>query len=106
MISNAAGPGKVIHSFASNMAGLGFQIAGCPDCNAAFDDDAANHNVIGFSAVDAGGRLVLENSSFEHNGGGINLASENNEDAPPPQDGACPSGVSGPEPIAPGICTV
>lgn len=106
LISNAAGPGKVIDSFASNMADSGFHIAGCPDCNAAFDHDTANHNVIGFSATDAGGRLFLESSLFEHNGAGVNLASENNEDAPPPQDGACPPGVSGPEPIAPRICTV
>lgn len=106
LISNAVGPGQVTHSFASNMADSGFHIAACPDCNVAFTHDTANHNVIGFSATDAGGRMVLENSSFEHNGAGINLASENNEDAPPPQDGACPSGVSGPEAIAPDICTV
>jgi hypothetical protein len=43
---------------------------------------------------------------LEHNGAGVNLASENNQDAPPPQDGACPPGVPGPEPIAPRICTV
>jgi hypothetical protein len=49
---------------------------------------------------------LLNTRSFEHNGAGINLASENNEDSPPPQDGACPSGVSGPVQIAPDICTV
>ncbi len=103
---NAAGPGEITDSFASNMADSGFHIAACPDCHAAFDHDTAIHNVIGFSATDAGGRLTLANSLFEHNGAGINLASENNEDAPPPQDGACPSGMSGPQPIAPGICTV
>ncbi len=106
LISNAVGPGQLINSFASNMADSGFHIAGCPDCNAAFDHDTALHNVIGFSATDAGGRLILKNSLFEHNGAGVNLASENNEDAPPPQDGTCPSGVSGPESIAPSICTV
>jgi len=106
LISNAAGPGTVINSFTSNMADSGFHIAGCPDCNATFDRDTADHNVIGFSASDAGGRLLLENSLLEHNGAGVSLASENNQDAPPPQDGACPPGVSGPEPIAPRICTV
>jgi len=106
LISNAAGPGTVINSFASNMADSGFHIAGCPDCNATFDRDTADHNVIGFSATDAGGRLLLENSVFEHNGAGVSLASENNQDAPPPQDGACPPGASGPQPIAPRICTV
>ena len=106
LISNATGPGRVTDSYASNMADSGFHIAGCPDCNTVFDHDTAQHNDIGFSATDAGGRLRLENSVFEHNGAGVNLASENNEDAPPPQDGACPPGMSGPEPIAPGICTV
>ena len=70
LISNAAGPGTVINSFASNMADSGFHIAGCPNCNATFDHDTANHNDIGFSATDAGGRLLLENSLFEHNGPG------------------------------------
>jgi hypothetical protein len=106
LISNATGSGAVTNSFASNMADSGFHIAGCPDCDARFFHDTAVHNDIGFSGTDAGGRLLVENSLFEHNGAGINLASENNEDAPPPQDGACPAGVSGPEPIAPRICTV
>ncbi len=106
LISNVTGPGTVIHSFASNMADSGFHIAACPDCKAAFDHDTAKHNVIGFSATDAGGRLLLKHSVFEHNGAGVNLASENNEDAPPPQDGACPPGVRGPEPFAPERCTV
>jgi hypothetical protein len=106
LISNAAGPGSVTHSFASNMADSGFHIAACRDCNATFDHDIAIHNDIGFSGTDAGGRLLVENSLFEHNGAGINLASENNQDAPPPQDGLCPSGMSGPVPAAPSICTV
>jgi hypothetical protein len=106
LISNASGPGDISDSFASNMADSGYHIAGCPDCNAVFDQDTANHNVIGLSGTDAGGRLVVENSIFEHNGAGVNLASENNEDAPPPQNGACPPGVPGPEPVAGHICTV
>jgi hypothetical protein len=106
LISNATGSGTVTNSFASNMADSGYHIAGCPDCNATFVHDTAIHNDIGFSGTDAGGRLLVENSDFERNGAGINLASENNEDAPPPQDGACPSGVTGPAPVAHSICTV
>jgi len=70
LISNTAGPGTVVNSFASNMADSGFHIAGCPDCNAVFKHDTANHNVIGFSATDTGGRLLIEHSLFEHNGPG------------------------------------
>ena len=70
LISNTAGPGTVVNSFASNMADSGFHIAGCPDCNAVFEHDTAKHNVIGFSATDAGGRLLIEHALFEHNGPG------------------------------------
>jgi hypothetical protein len=106
LVSNASGPGVVEHSFGSNMADSGFHIASCQECNASFDHDAAFHNVIGLSATDAGGNLVVSNSTFMRNGAGINLASENNEDAPPPQDGACPPGGQAPVPSEPGLCTV
>ena len=88
------------------MADSGFHLAGCQDCNTLFDHDSGLHNVIGLSATDAGGNLVVRHSSFQQNGAGINLASENNEDAPPPQDGACPPDAHDPVPSVPGLCTV
>lgn len=88
--SNASGPGRVTNSFASNMADSAFHIGGCTDCRALFGHDTAEHSVIAFTAIDAGGRLVVESSTFRDNTSGIDLASEEDESSPPPQDGACP----------------
>ena len=80
------------------MADSAFHIGGCADCNAVFDHDTAEHSVIAFSAIDAGGRLAVERSTFRDNTAGIDLASEEDQSSPPPQDGACQHGS--------GSCTV
>jgi hypothetical protein len=104
-VSNSRGPGTITNSFASNMADSGFHIGGCSDCNTVFDHDTAEHNVIGFGAINAGGRLRVERSTFTDNAAGIDLASEQDLSAPPPQDGSCPSGETGPLAAHPSSCT-
>jgi hypothetical protein len=89
-ISHAPGPIGITHSYASNMADSAFHIGGCADCNSVFDHDTAEHSVIAFTAIDAGGRLIVEHSVFRDNTAGIDLASEEDDSSPPPQDGACP----------------
>ena len=91
-VSNSSGPGQITHSYASNMADSAFHIGACPDCNAVFDHDTAQHSVIALSAINAGGRLRIEHSIFRDNTSGVDLASEEDESSPPPQDGTCPVG--------------
>ena len=88
-VSHAPGPIRITDSFVSNMADSAFHIGGCADCNAVFDQDTAEHSVIAFTAIDAGGRLTVEHSVFRDNTAGIDLASEQDDSSPPPQDGAC-----------------
>ncbi len=104
-VSDVKGPGRVLNSFASNMANSGLHIGACADCDSTFDGDTAEHNVIGFTAINAGGRLVIEHSTIDDNAAGVDLSSEQDESAPPPQDGACPSGKRGPVPSHRRSCT-
>jgi hypothetical protein len=94
-ITNTRGPGQISHSFASNMANSAFHIGACANCNTIFDNDTGGHSAIGLSAIDAGGRLVVTHSIFVDNSEGIDLASEEDESSPPPQDGACPRSQTG-----------
>jgi hypothetical protein len=105
-ITNTSGPGTIVQSFASNMANSAFHIGACQDCNTTFDDDIARHSAIGLTAIDAGGRLVVTHSTFVDNSTGIDLASEQDESSPPPQDGACPPGQIGPVAQHPHSCTI
>ena len=95
-VSNARGPGSVVHSYASNMADAGYYIGACPDCNAVVDDAHTQFSALGFSGTNAGGNLIIENSEFDNNKTGPTQDSENNDDAPPPMNGACPGGKPGP----------
>ena len=105
-ISDAKGPGRVTDSSASNMANSAFHIGACADCRSTFQHDVAVHSAIGITAINAGGRLTISHSVVKDNAAGIDLASEQDESAPPPQDGACPQGVTGPIPTEPHRCTV
>jgi len=105
-VSNTRGPGSITESAASNMSDSALHIGGCSDCNTVFDHDLAQHSAIGFTAINAGGRLVLEHSTITDNGAGIDLASEQDLSAPPPQDGACPAGRRGPVAGNSRSCTV
>ena len=104
-ISHTPGPIRITDSYASNMADSAFHIGGCADCNAVFDHDTAEHSVIAFTAIDAGGRLTVERSVFHDNTAGIDLASEEDDSSPPPQNGTCPAGLHGPV-AAPRSCTI
>lgn len=105
-VSNVTGPGMVSNDVASNMANSAFHIGACRDCDTVFTKNSALNSVIGLTAINAGGRLLIENSVVKGNASGIDLASEEDESSPPPQDGACPAGYQGPEAISPRSCTV
>jgi len=95
-VSNSRGPGLIVHSYASNMADSDYYIGACADCNATIDDAHAQYSALGYSGTNAGGHLILKNSEWDHNKTGIGPSSLNNDDAPPPQDGACPDNGTGP----------
>ena len=94
--SNVTGPGTIAHSYASNMADSGYYVGACPDCNTVLDDAHAQFSALGYSGTNSGGHLAIRNSEFDHNKTGVSTNSQNNDDAPSPQDGACPNGGVGP----------
>lgn len=84
--------GFLKHVYASGFNDSGIYIGACRDCNALVDDALVERNALGFSGTNSGGRLVVRNSTFRNNSSGVGPNSLNNDDKPPPQDGACNSG--------------
>jgi hypothetical protein len=95
-VSNSSGPGLIVHSYASNMSDSGYYIGACSDCNATVDDAHAQYSALGYSGTNSGGNLIIKNSEWDHNKTGFSTNSQNNDDAPSPQDGACPNNGTGP----------
>ena len=56
----------------------------------------AQYSALGYSGTNSGGHLIVENSEFDHNKDGFDTNSQNNDDAPSPQDGSCPNGAISP----------
>jgi hypothetical protein len=95
-VSNADGPGLVVHTYASNMGDAAYYIGACPDCHAILRDAHAQNSALGYSGTNSGGHLIIERSEWDHNKTGITTDSENNDDYPSPQDGHCPDSETGP----------
>ncbi len=80
------------HTYASNFNDSGYYIGACRNlCNQTVNHAWAQFNALGYSGSNSGGRLVVENSQFDHNEDGFDTNSQNG-DNPPPQDGSCPNG--------------
>jgi hypothetical protein len=94
--SNEQGPGVINHSYASNMRDSGFYIGACRDCNITLTNAHSQGNADGFSGTNAGGRLNITNSEFDHGRVGLTSNAQNNDDAPSPQLGQCPAGIATP----------
>ena len=94
--SNNTGPGLYTQVFANNMAASGLGVVACPDCNTIVDHYHAENNAIGYTGQNTGGHLTIQNSEFDNNKAGFISNSQNNDDAPSPQNGACPGGGTGP----------
>src|SRR5262245_60598122 len=88
--SNARGPGLFEHTYASNMGDASYYVGACPDCNQVVRDAHAENSALGYSGTNSGGHLIIERSEWDENTTGISTNSQNNDDAPSPQDGACP----------------
>jgi hypothetical protein len=96
--SNTTGPGYFTETYANNMSDSGYYIGACPDCNTVIDKAHSEGNDLGYSGSNSGGRLVVKNSEFDNNEEGFATQSQNNDDAPSPQDGICPNGATNPSP--------
>ena len=94
--SNEGGPGTIDQAYASNMGDSDFYIGACPDCNVVLSHVHAENSSLGYSGTNSGGRLVIENSEWDHNKVGLAPNSLNNDDRPSPQVGACPPGATPP----------
>jgi hypothetical protein len=95
--SNSRGPGLWKQTYASNFNDSDYYIGACRQvCNQVMDHAWAQYSVLGYSGTNAGGKLVVKNSEFDHNRDGFDTNSQNNDDAPSPQDGSCPNGGLGP----------
>jgi hypothetical protein len=86
--------GFLKHVYASGFNDSGLYIGACRDCQALVDDALVERNGLGWSSTNAGGQMVIENSTFRDNGLGIAPDSESDSDLPAPQDGACNAGAN------------
>ena len=94
-VSNSRGPGLITNSYASNMADAAYYVGACRQvCDTTLANDTGVNSGLGYSGTNAGGQLVIKNSVFRLNRAGIAPNSENNDDAPPPQDGRCPGSAT------------
>ena len=80
--------------YASGFNDSGVYIGACRDCQALVDHALVENNALGYSGTNAGGNLVVQNSTFRRNGIGIAPSSFATDDLPPPQDGACDAGMN------------
>jgi hypothetical protein len=94
--SNTFGAGLFTQVYGNNSADAAFYIGACPDCNTILDHAHGENSDLGYSGTNSGGHLIIQNSEFDNNQSGFVTNSQNNDDAPSPQDGACPKGGTGP----------
>ena len=94
--SNTFGPGLFTQVYANNMGDAAFYIGACPDCNTILDHARGQNSAQGYSGTNSGGRLIIQNSEFDHNHTGFSTNSQNNDDQPSPQSGHCPGNQTGP----------
>jgi hypothetical protein len=92
--SNASG-GTWNRTYASNMADSDYYIGACARaCDQVVNHAHGQYSSLGYSGTNAGGRLVIKNSEFDHNSDGLDTNSQNNDDRPSPQSGLCPGGAT------------
>jgi hypothetical protein len=90
-ISNSVS-GSLDQVYASGFNDSGLYLGACRDCQATISHALVENNALGYSGTNSGGHIVVSDSTFQNNSNGIGPNSLNNDDIPPPQDGACNSG--------------
>jgi hypothetical protein len=86
-VSNARGPGVISDSYASNMDDAAYYVGACNPCNTTLERVWGQHSNLGYSGTNSA-KVLIENSEFDDNTGGIVTNSQNNDDAPSPQLGS------------------
>jgi hypothetical protein len=95
--SNSSGPGTIYQTYSSNFSDSDYYIGACQQvCNQTLDKAWGEYSPLGYSGTNSGGPLVVKNSQFDNNTDGFDTNSQNNDDAPSPQDGGCPGGAISP----------
>jgi hypothetical protein len=90
-ISNSMS-GSLDQVYASGFNDSGLYLGACRDCQATISHALVENNALGYSGTNSGGHITLSDSTFQNNSNGIGPNSLNNDDQPPPQNGACNSG--------------
>ena len=90
-ISNSVS-GSLDQVYASGFNDSGLYLGACRDCQAVISNALVENNALGYSGTNSGGHVVVRDSTFQNNSNGVGPNSLNNDDQPPPQDGACNSG--------------
>jgi hypothetical protein len=95
--SNARGKGVWNQTYASNFSDSGYYEGACrQECNLTMRKAWSQYSALGYSGTNSGGNLIVKESEFDHNKDGFDTNSQNNDDAPSPQDGSCPNGATSP----------
>jgi len=71
------------HDYASGSPDSGLYIGQCFPCNAVITNSVSEWNGLGYSGTNAGGNLILENSTWAYNGAGIAPNTLDSEKMPP-----------------------
>jgi hypothetical protein len=94
--SNASG-GTWDYTYASNFNDSDYYVGACQQvCDQTLDHAHGQYSSLGYSGTNAGGQVIVKNSEFDNNKDGFSTNSQNNDDAPAPQDGSCPNGAISP----------
>lgn len=75
--------GQFDHSYGSGSPDAGFYIGQCTPCDALITDSMSEGNGLGYSGTNAGGNLVIVNSTFRNNRAGVVPNSGSYEKYPP-----------------------
>jgi len=94
--------GVFAHDYASNFNDAGYYIGGCAQlCTQVIKYSQSEYNALGYSGTNSGGSMLIEHNRFDKNKDGFDTNSQNNDDWPSPQNGACPQGIRPPVKRAP-----
>ena len=88
--SNSSG-GSWDQIYANNFADSGGYIGACQQlCSATVKDATFEDSALGYSGTNSGGKVHIEDSTFENNKEGLDTNTALSGDPPPPQNGECP----------------